>query len=602
LKEIWRFINKSTKRRLQFYFVTLLIIPLFITNMITYMVSEKVVREETVSSAEHMVKTALLEMEGLFSGAVNICKDLNDNAVFQRRLRAQYNSRAERFSDDLQGGMELEAIMKHRPEFFGLYVLGENGSCYKSNMYSFRKMSFKDDTWYQSIISQDMPVWFKPHEESFVTKTTGSTLIHLGMPYFDKASGKKNGVIVVDIEEEKITSFMRKQIGEKGYAILLDENNSVIVQSTRNAIPNDLFEHTINRLENAVINGQTGEGKPVTLLTEKALIVYQKSVTTGWKLVGLIPVDEIYGILDYVPMVLGVIIMLFGTVGLFLSIYLTKKFTNPITKMRRAMKFVEEGDLSIEIEPVGEDELAHLAVSFNHMIERIRNLLNLVYEKQKLLRKSEYKALQAQINPHFLYNSLDSIVWLLKMKRNEKAVMMLQSLNVLFRISLSKGSEIIPIQKEVQHVESYLKIQSIRYSKKFDYSIDVDKGTHGFLAPKLLLQPLAENSIYHGLSMEIPRIHIDITVRMRENDIVFCVRDNGRGMTEEKLSKLRENVYADPGEDTEYDLESCGYGLRNVNGRIKMYYGEQYGLTIESENGKGTEIKIVIAKVAFNEE
>jgi two-component system sensor histidine kinase YesM len=283
--------------------------------------------------------------------------------------------------------------------------------------------------------------------------------------------------------------------------------------------------------------------------------------------------------------------------ALYISIYLSKKYTTPITSMQDSMKHVEDGDLHVHLEPVGEDEFADLAKSFNHMVKRIRALINVVYEKQVQLRKSEYKALEAQINPHFLYNSLDSIIWLLKMGQSNDAIIMLNNLVILFRIALSKGNELISIQKEIQHIESYLIIQSMRYSKKFDYRLDVPEKFTKYKTLKLLLQPLVENAIYHGLSEDKPKLTIEVDVMGIYDRIIFVVKDNGAGIPPKKLDKLKDILQ----DDDMSDNDSDSYGLRNVNGRIKAYFGSEYGLTVDSVLGEGTTIFVSIPRTTDDE-
>lgn len=231
---------------------------------------------------------------------------------------------------------------------------------------------------------------------------------------------------------------------------------------------------------------------------------------------------------------------------------------------------------------------------------KIRKLVDSIYDKQELLRKSEFKALQAQINPHFLYNSLDSIIWLLRMDRTNEAIVILQNLIVLFRIFLSKGHEVIPVRQEVRHLDSYLQIQSMRYSRKFTYTVDVPEEYKDFYTLKLILQPLVENSIYHGMSAEHGSIHIHVSLIMGKDTLTFRVEDTGQGMSEEQLERLRESiqVQAKREEDVLASSEKeGGYGLQNVNERIKIYFGAQYGLSIESKQGEGTTVNVVIPKI-----
>lgn len=239
----------------------------------------------------------------------------------------------------------------------------------------------------------------------------------------------------------------------------------------------------------------------------------------------------------------------------------------------------------------GTEEIMELSRSFDHMVIRIQHLMEQVRLEEITLRKTELKALQAQINPHFLYNTLDAIAWLCEDGRNQDAEEMVNALAKLFRISISKGHELITIDKEIQHAESYLKIENFRYKNQFTYSIHADKDCLQYLCNKITLQPIIENAIYHGLNRMVDEGEIRIEIYPCEDDIIMTVEDNGVGMTEEQC---REIMHKEPGDRT-------GIGIKNVNDRIKIYFGDGYGLTITSELDEGTKVAIRMPKVMEGE-
>ena len=220
------------------------------------------------------------------------------------------------------------------------------------------------------------------------------------------------------------------------------------------------------------------------------------------------------------------------------------------------------------------------------MVVQIQQLMEKVREEEITLRKAELRALQAQINPHFLYNTLDAIGWLCEEERTQDAVEMVNALAKLFRISISKGHEIIPVEKELEHARSYLKIEKFRY-KQFAYSFDVDEDCLNYYCNKITLQPIIENAIYHGLDRMVDEGEIRIGVHSRGDNLVFTVEDNGIGMTKEQCREILEGSAGD----------KTGIGIRNVNNRIKIYFGEQYGIQIDSELDEGTTVTIIMPKI-----
>ena len=235
----------------------------------------------------------------------------------------------------------------------------------------------------------------------------------------------------------------------------------------------------------------------------------------------------------------------------------------------------------------GTREVQELSASFSHMVGRIQQLMVTVRQEEVNLRKTELKALQAQINPHFLYNTLDSIAWMCEQGQNADAVRMVHALARLFRISISKGHELIPIAREIEHAESYLQIQKYRYKNRFTYHFEVDPGCLDYLCNKITLQPIIENAINHGLDLMVEEGHITVQVCPDGQDILFRVRDDGVGMTPEQVAAILNKGPSD----------RTGIGIKNVNDRLKIYFGKQYGLRIDSVPDEGTCVEIRMPKV-----
>lgn len=292
-----------------------------------------------------------------------------------------------------------------------------------------------------------------------------------------------------------------------------------------------------------------------------------------------------------------VIILVMIAVFIYTSVSVSESIRKPIQDMENLSTCIAEGQLDARIKLPNVPELDPLSENLNIMAEKIQELLDENIKEQKNLQKAEMKTLQAQITPHFLYNTLDTIIWLAESERKDEVIEITKAFSNFFRISLSKGHEWIQIEQEFDHVRSYLTIQKIRYRDILDYEIDFDPTLKGRMVLKLILQPLVENAIYHGIKHKRGRGKLKVSAKLVDNDcIFFCVQDNGIGFKEERLNEVLFELSdkADP-----ENLKSV-YGLYNVNKRLKLYYDMSACLSIESEYGKGTTVSFKIPSKFFS--
>lgn len=271
---------------------------------------------------------------------------------------------------------------------------------------------------------------------------------------------------------------------------------------------------------------------------------------------------------------------------IILSYYIPRSITMPITRISKVTDQVAKGNLSVRAAAESGAEARMLSDSLNAMIDKINELLDQVTTEQVRLRKAEFELLQAQINPHFLYNTLDTIVWLAEAGDQKRVVSMVGNLSDFFRTSLNQGKDIISIREELAHVRSYLEIQQVRYQDILRYKITVPEDLYEYKIPKITIQPLVENALYHGIKNKRGQGTITVTGKRNENGFVLYVRDNGIGMTQERLKEVRAGI-----QKLSYTGKEI-YGLYNVNERIRLNFGETYGISIESTYGEGTCVSI----------
>lgn len=387
--------------------------------------------------------------------------------------------------------------------------------------------------------------------------------------------------VSLDLSFSGISSYIKNvSIGQRGYCFLMDDAGNIIYHPQQQL----LYAGLKSEDTEALAELEDGAYADDTVIYSVASVG-----ESGWRAVGVSYVDELVNrnVNDMIRLSLWLAVVVLA-VAVLTSWLLSRLIGKPLRGLASAMESFESDADHFTYRPVGGTrEVQELSDSFEHMVLRIQELMTTVREEEVNLRKTELKALQAQINPHFLYNTLDSIAWMCEQGRNADAVKMVHALARLFRISISRGHELIPIAKELEHAESYLQIQMYRYKNQFTYTFDVDPDCLGYYCNKITLQPIIENSINHGLDLMVDEGRIDVRVRFDGDDIVFSVQDNGVGMSPEQLEAIMQHGPTD----------RTGIGIKNVNDRLKIYFGRSYGLSITSEPDVGTCVEIRMPRI-----
>ncbi|KJJ68840.1 sensor histidine kinase [Clostridium sp. FS41] len=399
------------------------------------------------------------------------------------------------------------------------------------------------------------------------------------------------GVLLIDIRYNSLEQlFDGVNLGNGGYVYLISSDGEIIYHPRAQLIDSGLAQE--NNLEAAGLR----DGNYETVFGGEKRIVTVKTVGyTGWKIVGVTPLDGMS--LNNIKTKL-LIIFIIAFVLFILSIinsYISTRITDPIKELEKAVNEIEEGNLEAEVKMVGSYEIQHLGTSIQNMARQIRRLMNDIVAEHESKRKSEFDTLQSQINPHFLYNTLDIIVWMIENEKQSEAVKVVTALARFFRISLSKGKSIIPVRDELEHVRNYLMIQHMRYKNKFTYTIEADEDVMDLASLKLMLQPLVENAIYHGMEFMDGDGEIRIRAWRREEDLYMSVSDNGLGMTKEQVERLFSAADHAP------SRRGSGIGVKNVNERIRLYFGSGYGLAIRSEPDEGTTVTAHLPAVPYED-
>ena len=399
----------------------------------------------------------------------------------------------------------------------------------------------------------------------------------------------QRGILLVDMDFSAIEQmFMKANESGRGYMYLMDRNGEIIYHPRQRAIYSGLLSEN----NKSALGYEDGSHIEIYDGEERSVII--KTIGyTGWRIVSVTPTKDLTLSLSQTRIFM--VMILTGMIFIVLSgnMFISSRVTDPLRQLDESVKKLEEGDLSEEhIYVGGTHEIMHLGQTIRSMVVQMRKLMEDMVKEQRDKRRSELDALQSQINPHFLYNTLDSVIWMIESSRYRDAIDMVTSLASLFRISLSRGDNIILIRDEIRHAQNYLSIQKVRYKNKFTSVVDIDPAIEDCCTIKLIVQPLIENAIYYGALDEDSEIAVK--GYEKDGDIYIEVTDNGMGIPEETLKTLLT-------EKTRTRGKGSGIGLWNVNQRIQLYFKGNYGLEIESELDEGTTVRIHLPKITYED-
>ena len=537
--------------------------------------------EATVESTVDRVNSDLLDIRQIFNAAnYNIVQEFD---ISSEKFAEQFSLLYEVNSD------KIESLALYGNE--GRLIASEPVAVEKENI------DVTGQDWYKNAESAIENVHFSiPHIQNLYED--GLYRYHWVVSlsrYVDINDGEipGSGVLLVDMKYSVIEDVL-KQINDSSegiYYYMISRDGQMIYHPRKTEMARGLFE------ENSLKASGYEEGTyEITTDGHKESVVVGNIAYTGWKLIGVVPESVQTARINNFRYYIFTTIMVLMMMLLEGNRLISRKISKPIRKLDESVKTYEAGGKP-DIYIGGSSEIRHLGYSVQRSYERIETLMGEIIRQQNERRKSELDALQSQINPHFLYNTLESITWMIEAQKNEEAVIMISELAKLLRVSLSRGKTIIPVKDKLQHSRSYMNIQLMRYKERFQMEFQTDKEIEDYCIVKLVIQPILENAIYYGVGNMDEDDEGKITVRgeKKEDDIYIIIEDNGMGMRKEVL----ENILKD---NNKVPKHGSGVGVINVHSRIQLMFGEQYGLEIYSEPDEGTRVVIHIPAIPYTKE
>lgn len=593
---IKRWISSSLRAKLLALFIVLTTIPLMTVGVISYQKSYN-------SVSSHSKATSMLQADMLGTNIDNLFKDterlleLSKNPMVIHFLLSQSETYEE--AKDI-----LRTFSLYRDTYIyenvlnisliNLYGKGisERRGIFQSSTNPLRNQHFQMLAENPDSVLRIPPALITIHDriDGFTYEDRG--VISIMAAVRQKITHEVIGFITIDLDDSFIKTFCDQvKIGKTGFFYILDQHSNPIYVPEVESPDWDIIQTT------SLPSSDQPESDGYVLQTDgqPRFIVTSASHVTGWTIIGMAPLQEIVAEANSIRQLIILSVLLSIVFAITLHYLLTKRITRPIQLLQQKMRLTASGYLEAKVNPVGTDEIADLGQSFNIMVEKIKDLLEQSIRKQQQLQKAELRTLQAQINPHFLYNTLDSIIWMAEAGKNDGVIQLVKALSDLFRISLNKGRDWVTIRTELAHANSYLVIQQMRYRDILDYQFDVDPELLECPILNMTLQPLIENALYHGIKNKRGKGLIVISGYTDESLVILTVTDNGAGISADRLALLRQQL-AQPLQSEEEETAEGGFGLQNVHQRLRLYFGSEYGIRLESISGEGTTIFVQIPK------
>ncbi|WP_394926387.1 sensor histidine kinase [uncultured Robinsoniella sp.] len=587
IKRRYDYMGIKNKTLLQVFAVVILFMLIFI-GMFLFIFTRKI-EADNVTYSRQLLQNANKRLENYFDEIASIANEANYNYYLQNYLIAEKDNvegysnltNSKSMQDYEMSSKAFDSSMNSRTDVTSLMIFGKKSLLLHKSIYQFWSVvqDYADYQWYQKALeSPNASVITGPMQHEFLKDNTEQT-ISLSRRISSYEDGSFLGVILIDLNLNKIAEIFESfyASGEGTLCILNDQGEIVYPVNYDKVTPQLIAKLNSTGKDNFIARIDQDEYQVVSTVFEKA----------DWKVLSLTSTGKLKeSMYDTLAIVIAAIVLLMVILAVALSRILTG-VVNPILRLKGHIDLADEGRLSERAEVLNHNETGALSKSFNKMLDRIENLMGEVVSEQEEKRKYELQALQAQINPHFLYNTLDSIIWMAEAK-NSDVVPMTEALAKLFRISLNKGNEFIRIEDEIEHVRNYLVIQSMRYTDKFSYHIEIRDEVRYCKTIKLIVQPIAENSIYHGIKKKRGKGRIDILAYREKDKLCIRVQDDGNGMNEETCQAIltKDSRFENSG--------GSGIGVKNVNERIQLYFGKEYGLRYTSVLGEGTTAELIL--------
>ncbi|WP_438446043.1 sensor histidine kinase [Gorillibacterium sp. sgz5001074] len=575
--------------KLLIYFLPLLVLSVTMTGVFSYLTAERQLRKNAYYLLSDTVQQTKTYLNDKFYTLFEQLVVIEENNAFRNILSGRGQTVEENRYDDIIDLRKRfdEIYLAHYQMVDSIFVAFNNGrSFHLQKDYIPRKVGVDLADWVDRYQSNERGYyWLNGHQDRVIDTVESRDVLSV-FKIIGTPRSEVNGLVLLNMRQQYFLDIMRNvKVSPNGHLALVSPDGVLLSKEPdeKYRVGGDVLQGLTQR------SGPSGELAVRSGTGESMTVMYNTIPINGWVIAAVVPDKDILKdagrIKSFTLVFIVVILLVFAVVATVVA----RSLSNPIRYLSRQVKQFERGHFDVDFRLEERNEIGVLANGLARLLQSVKELLQKVRDEQERKRQIELLALQSQIQPHFLYNTLASIKHLVDMGENERASSMVGALTRYFRIGISRGKEVIPIREELEHVKSYLTILKLRYSRDFDYEVEVDESVLELPIMKLTLQPIVENAIYHGIKNKTDRGLVRIEGRRRGAEVHLTVTDDGPGIPADKLEQLLASI-ATP------DVEEAPitFGLRNAHMRLRLHFGEGYGLKLESEEGICTRVTVVI--------
>lgn len=580
----------NIRKKLFFSYFFLIIIPLGIFTLLSLNISKNIIEKEVsesnlktlgqIGEKIDIIMDDIISVSNIYflnSDITNILSDPPNNSPYMERADEQ----------------KIERIFANYTYAFGWLkyfssIIGYNNKEFYSfdNSGTFTIEDLKQEEWYEELIEKNGKIlWLPGSPEGLIKNERNSSFFSAARVMKNFINGQDIGVLLICVDEASLHGLYEYAAKEYEHILITDEKGNIISARDKNLLGRVIEQ---GNGDGFILSNHSGYyiGQIENI---KSLVTFYTIEKTGWKIVAYTPLNKLLQNIFKLEQFILIILLACILLAFIMSFYISRHFSIPIKMLYKDISRVEEGDLSVRSHIERNDEIGELGHKFNNMVSRLKRLMEDIFHEQEMKRQAELQSLQAQINPHFLYNTLASIRFMLGMKDNKEVDTVILALVKLLKETLAVDSGIITIREEMENLKNYILIQKARQGEKLEVLYEIDDEILDYEVPKLILQPIVENSIFHGIEPKTGKGTLIVKGYKSNGDVIFEIIDDGVGMDDEDVKGL-----LGPIDETENKEDPAGIGLKNVEDRIVMSFGQEYGLKISSIYGAGT---CVIVKI-----